>query len=580
MTEFHAFKPLDRPAIAPFAALSRESVKEFRLFRPSCFVCFAILFTLAALSFWFSSLAEEAGLQKNAAHHNEDVVALVEADMASLADMQKIMTLNPAAGFETLSETILHRAINRLETLHQPTLPAPFLNAVDALTAAMDAFHTGSHAALLTRDHVEGHPAEAPPSLAAILETLAVLDVQAEIHSNQVTRKAIQFEDLALLARFATIAMVALIIVVQFRRHRAHIRALENERVMMEQAHRHLNDVFDTTNSSLETMNTLFKKSADAARMTIFILNRDLVFSWIHNPRFGGNPEQIIGKSVYEVLPSPVLEKISAKQKDVIATGQAGSIEFDFVREGQHYFYSLYCDPLMEGDQVIGLIGLSQDITERHERDIRIEGLVTELIHRCQNMITVIHAMMRQTLRSSLSEHEFEEKFSGRLNALGRSLSFLTEHHWQPVCINDLVTMHLRSCEENDARRVKRTGAGVLLEPRLAEALGTALYELIDNAKRHGALSTKEGQVELVWSLNTQPDETSLLRLEWIEGSQTPLIPSFKQEGYGLMVLKTILPRISAGETEVQTRCGGLTWTISLPLVSTSDQAELNETIH
>ncbi len=573
MSQVHTFQTFDRPVGEKFRRVDTVNAKDFRFFKPSCFVCLGILVALAGLSFWLNNLVDAASFRKETAHQVKDVVRLLEADMVAIHDIDRLADQRTSTSFALLIETTLHHSMNRLQSLPQTALPDPLQEVIERLKSSFEKYHDASHAALDGQLIKAESQNPVMPSLALIEETIASLALKAEQFHFDTTRTEAQIEPLAHLSLAATLATLVGILFMQFRRHRAHIRALEHERVAMGQVHRALHEAFDTTHSSLKTMSNLFEKSTSAARMTIFIQDRNLVFSWIHNPRFGGKPESIIGKSIGDILPPDLSEKITKEQKKVVESGKSGNFEFEFTKDGKHYFYLMQCDPLIEGDQVIGLIGMAIDITERHERDTRIESLVTELVHRRQNMITVINAMMRQTLRSSATEQEFEEKFSGRLTAIGRSLSFLTRQKWQSVCINQLIKTHLISLDEDLTNRITLKGQSVTLPPRIAEAFGDALHELIDNAKRHGALSTKHGQVELSWSMDHETEEMPILRVEWKEDDRTLIIPSIKQEGYGLTVLKSITPRIVKGETDLEIRRGGITWTITIPLGTTTDHA-------
>ena len=65
---------------------------------------------------------------------------------------------------------------------------------------------------------------------------------------------------------------------------------------------------------------------------------------------------------------------------------------------------------------------------------------------------------------------------------------------------SELAELQLQPFVDFFDRQVSIKGPAVLLKPEAAQALGLALHELANNAKKFGALSVPEGQVSVTWS--------------------------------------------------------------------------------
>jgi two-component sensor histidine kinase len=66
-----------------------------------------------------------------------------------------------------------------------------------------------------------------------------------------------------------------------------------------------------------------------------------------------------------------------------------------------------------------------------------------ELTHRSKNLLAVIQAMARKTVRYSGSTEVFLEKFNARQQALPTSHDILVREEWQSASFTVLVRMQL-----------------------------------------------------------------------------------------------------------------------------------------
>jgi hypothetical protein len=73
-------------------------------------------------------------------------------------------------------------------------------------------------------------------------------------------------------------------------------------------------------------------------------------------------------------------------------------------------------------DELIGIVGISYDITPRKTAEEKQTLLIRELHHRVKNTLSTVQAIMTTTARSSLTVEEFQKAFMGRVAALANGL--------------------------------------------------------------------------------------------------------------------------------------------------------------
>jgi two-component system, chemotaxis family, CheB/CheR fusion protein len=95
-------------------------------------------------------------------------------------------------------------------------------------------------------------------------------------------------------------------------------------------------------------------------------------------------------------------------------------------------------------DKIDGVVITFVDISERHQvehtlRDVesRQRLLLSELTHRVRNILAVVQAIARHTLRGDLTNKELIERFEGRLSALAGAHTLLVESTGEvPILLN------------------------------------------------------------------------------------------------------------------------------------------------
>jgi PAS domain S-box-containing protein len=208
-------------------------------------------------------------------------------------------------------------------------------------------------------------------------------------------------------------------------------------------------------------------------------------------------------------------------------------------------------------------VGTSADIHDMRTLQDRQQVLLSELQHRTRNLLSLIQAIARQTMRSSTSLSEFAAQFESRLAALSRVQGVLARTDHGPIKLEQIVRGELEAHGADES--VEIGGPDVELPPNAAQALALAIHELATNAVKYGALSQQSGTLEVIWSLR-ENDQDGFVKLEWREaGVSLPSGPPARR-GYGRELIERALPYQLDAVTNFEIAADGVRCSVELPL--------------
>jgi PAS domain S-box-containing protein len=247
-------------------------------------------------------------------------------------------------------------------------------------------------------------------------------------------------------------------------------------------------------------------------------------------------------------------------------TGEPYEMEHRLMVIGKGYSWhlsraSLLRDP--EGNP-IKWYGSTIDIHEHKMREQHIRVLMTEVNHRSKNLLAVTQAIARQTVSTSATAAEFEQKFSARLLGLSTSQDLLTNEKWRGVRMEALVRSQMAHYSGLDGGRIRIAGPDVLLNSPATQAIGMALHELSTNAAKYGALSNEVGHIAIGWRFKSS-DEEPWLEMDWIE-RDGPRMQEPRTRGFGSVVIDKMLSQRLNGIVLLAFDAEGLSWRLSVPL--------------
>src|SRR5262249_36664397 len=160
--------------------------------------------------------------------------------------------------------------------------------------------------------------------------------------------------------------------------------------------------------------------------------------------------------------------------------------------------------------RIIRLSGVTVDITERKESEMRQVLLAREVDHRAKNALAIVQSIVRLTRADSVAH--YVSAVEGRIQALSRAHTVLSHSRWQGADLAGLVEEELAPYRGDIGERIETSGPAVSLQPASAQTLTLALHELATNAVKYGALSAITGRLRLSWEMTP-----AALVLHWEE---------------------------------------------------------------
>jgi len=112
--------------------------------------------------------------------------------------------------------------------------------------------------------------------------------------------------------------------------------------------------------------------------------------------------------------------------------------------------------------------------------------------------------------------------------------------------------------------RFRIEGPHVQLDRGPALSLAMALHELCTNAAKYGALSTKNGHVDIVWRL-TDSGQNRRLQMRWTE-SDGPIVVAPTRKGFGSRLIERALAMELGGDVAVVYEASGVICSIDAPM--------------
>jgi two-component sensor histidine kinase len=215
----------------------------------------------------------------------------------------------------------------------------------------------------------------------------------------------------------------------------------------------------------------------------------------------------------------------------------------------------------LEPEHLIDLVaenaGLRAALAVAEGASIRRELVSQELKHRIGNLIAVVQAIARKTLRDV--DEACVTDFNSRLSALAAAQTILIDAETEPAMLLDVARLALAPHISN-SERLAMSGPDITLSGRQAHALTLALHELATNAAKYGALSVEGGAVEISWT-NTEGE----LNFLWRE-SRGPAVSAPTRKGFGSSLIKLNLSSAFSGVVDLRFEQSGAECQLRAPL--------------
>lgn len=210
-----------------------------------------------------------------------------------------------------------------------------------------------------------------------------------------------------------------------------------------------------------------------------------------------------------------------------------------------------------------------RDLTVEHEQRAVIEEaakqeklLNRELDHRVKNMLAQIVVLCREAEGRATVDQSVVASLTSRVMNFSDVHELLSRKRATGVEFGELLRLCLSPYASIDSEAVTMTGASFRVAPRGAMTLAMVLNELATNASKHGALA-HQGTLHVEWSIDSK--EAAAFVLQWREVYEGEKPESFGG-GFGVQVLKAVIPHELNGRVAMEMTQAGLVYTASIPL--------------
>jgi two-component sensor histidine kinase/PAS domain-containing protein len=212
----------------------------------------------------------------------------------------------------------------------------------------------------------------------------------------------------------------------------------------------------------------------------------------------------------------------------------------------------------------VAIAGASRDISEAKRTEDLERLLGNEMNHRVRNTLATVQSIVLQSLRGAADLKSARRAVDARITALAAAHELLTDRSWLGANLRDVVS---RALAPFAGGHITVEGPSLDVSPKEALALSLALHELATNAAKYGALSQRDGRVELLWKLQKEQ-----LHLTWRE-TNGPRVIAPSRRGFGSRLITDGLSRDLQGETRLEFPPEGVRCLITLARSEGSEAA-------
>ena len=294
---------------------------------------------------------------------------------------------------------------------------------------------------------------------------------------------------------------------------------------------------------------------------------RGTVISWNDGAQrlFGTTANEAIGQS----MPSLVWDALPCKWPEMLEMLERGeqlpAFECTNAGAGGHALdVSVTISPVKEvSGRITGVSLVARDIRTRKAAEQKTTLLLGELDHRVKNILSIVSAVVSQTLKTTATPELFALEVEGRVQAIAKAHSLLTHSGLGEVSLRDILHIELAPYDRGNIS-IPVSGGDIALTPRAGLALAMAIHELASNAAKYGALSTEAGRLTVAWDILS--DSTNLsMTLVWAETGGPTVSPPTRR-GFGTTLIERALFHELDAEVSRDFAAQGLRCTIVLPL--------------
>jgi two-component sensor histidine kinase len=192
------------------------------------------------------------------------------------------------------------------------------------------------------------------------------------------------------------------------------------------------------------------------------------------------------------------------------------------------------------------LVRLRQkQVRDAIEREVELR---LELNHRIKNILASVTSIFQMTRRGASTVEELADDFTSRLHALSNVHTVVFEAGGEEASLSSVIAVTIAPYNSDGLSRIKVQGPDVFVSRTSATTIALCLHELTTNAIKYGALSQKDGSVDVAWSISE--DDPPTLSLDWVEAGG-PEVAEPTRQGYGTKYVRSALGSLFGSRPEI-----------------------------
>lgn len=293
-----------------------------------------------------------------------------------------------------------------------------------------------------------------------------------------------------------------------------------------------------------------FRAFFDTVAVPYAIMDRDfryVALNAVLEETVGRPKSEMLGRGLFELFPEieerqAVVETAFTAAFEGRPTGMA-EVPYSIPVPGKpgekrEIWWTFHCHPIPSANGRIDYIGFHAENVTREVRDRALKKAITEELHsRVRNTLSLVQTIARRTVQSYPDMDAFIEHFDDRIVSLAQTHSLMTGANWDGLTFEALLIAQLGAHRDLLGTRIHLDGPVLLLSSFEAQALSMAIHELLTNATEHGALSDRNGQISIAWTVLDGDGYTFMWQESGLADFEIPT-----SEGYGADILNRILP--------------------------------------
>jgi two-component system, chemotaxis family, CheB/CheR fusion protein len=217
-----------------------------------------------------------------------------------------------------------------------------------------------------------------------------------------------------------------------------------------------------------------------------------------------------------------------------------------------------------DAGKVVDWFGTVTDVHELLDLQERQQLLLHELQHRVRNSLAIVRSLAERTAKTTNTVKEYASELIGRINAMARTQTLLTSSADTTTDIRTIIDTEIFAQFDRNKDQVFISGEPVPLLGKSAENISLAIHELTSNAVKYGALSQRDGRLEVSWEV-VKNGAKPVLKFVWRESGFDEPLAKPARRGFGSELIENVLPYQSGGKGEFDFASDALTCTIELP---------------